>query len=210
MGSDAFVFFTQFLKNPRQLGSVVPSSGYLKRRIIKNANLTEARQIVELGPGNGGTTRSILDAMSSDANLLSIELNEGLYSLTNRIKDPRYIAHHGNAAELAGILAEHQLEAPDVVISGIPFSTMDKGVATGILSAIHEQLAPGGRFVAYQASSRVAQLNTFFPAPPTVELELLSVPPLRVWRWQKAHVVAVSTQKISNSRSAEAPLRAHQ
>ena len=84
MGSDAFVFFTQFLKNPRQLGSVVPSSGYLKRRIIRNANLNEALQIVELGPGNGGTTRAILAAMKTDAHLLSIELNKGLYGLSDR------------------------------------------------------------------------------------------------------------------------------
>ncbi len=187
MSSDAFVFFTQFLKNPRQLGSGVPSSGFLKQRIIRNASLADARQIVELGPGNGGTTKAILAAMHADARLLSIELNEGLFNLGERIKDPRYIAHHGDASRLADILAEHQLTAPDVVISGIPFSTMDPRVGTQILNAIHQQLTPGGRFVAYQASSRVAQLNTFFePTPPTVELELLCVPPLRVWRWQKA------------------------
>ncbi len=186
MSSDAFVFFTQFIKNPRQLGSVIPSSGYLKRRIIRNASLSEAKQIVELGPGNGGTTRAILSAMPADAHLLSIELNAGLYQLASRIHDSRYTAHHGDATALADILAGHSRPAPDVVISGIPFSTMDRTVASRLLENVHRQLAPGGRFVAYQVNNRVDQLNTFFePSQRSVEVELLNVPPLRVWCWRK-------------------------
>lgn len=187
LGSDVFVFFTQFIKNPRQLGSVIPSSGYLKRRIISNADLSQARTIVELGPGNGGTTRAILAAMSDQARLLSIELNEGLYQLAARIQDQRYIAHHGDATELADILAGHSLPSPDVVISGIPFSTMDKTIASRLLESVHQQLAPGGRFVAYQVNSRVDQLNTFFePSQRSVQVELLNIPPLRVWCWRKS------------------------
>ena len=180
------VFLCEFLRNPRQLGSIIPSSGFLKRRIIAAADLTNAAVVVELGPGNGGTTRSILDALPANAKLLSIELNEGLYSLTSDITDARYIAHQGNAADLSAILKQHQTGRPDVVISGIPFSTMEPEAGQSILKCVQEELNDGGRFVAYQVSTRVDRLNTYYPTDHrTVSWEWLNVPPLRVWRWQK-------------------------
>ena len=189
MGSSvksAVVFLREFLRNPRQLGSIIPSSGFLKRRIIAAADLTNAAVVVELGPGNGGTTRSILDALPANAKLLSIELNEGLYSLTSDITDARYIAHQGNAADLSAILKQHQTGRPDVVISGIPFSTMEPEAGQSILKCVQEELNDGGRFVAYQVSARVDRLNTYYPTDHrTVSWEWLNVPPLRVWRWQK-------------------------
>lgn len=186
MFRDAVTFFREFVRHPRQLGSVIPSSGFLRRRIVRNADVANVRLVVELGPGNGGTTRAILEAMPAGASLLSIEINEGLYKLTSEIKDKRYIAHHGDARQLENILAEHNLDPPDVVISGIPFSTMDPGIGTGILSAIYDQLAPNGRFVAYQLSNQVDKLNKFFDAGSrTCEFEWFSVPPMKVWCWIK-------------------------
>lgn len=183
--SDAVVFFTQFIKNPRQLGSAIPSTGFLKRRIIRKARLSAAKVVVELGPGSGGTTLDFLGAMKADAILLTIELNEGLYKMASRIDDPRCIAHHGNAADLPEILNQYGLGAPDVVISGIPFSTMDPDLGSLIIDNIYQQLAPNGRFVAYQLSSQVDKLNTSFGENKTLEIEFLSFPPMRVWCWQK-------------------------
>ena len=47
------------------------------------------------------------------------------------------------------IIEEHDLEAPDVVLSGIPFSTMPQDLGIEILQGVHDALAPGGRFIAY-------------------------------------------------------------
>lgn len=169
-----------------QLGSIIPSSGFLKRRIIRNADTSNARVIVELGPGNGGTTQAILDSMPVDAKLLCIELNAGLYELVSEIKDPRFVAHHGNACDIESILQTHDLEMPDVVISGIPFSCMDRKIGTELIEKIYTILPSGGRFVAYQVNPRVSQLNTFFDkSQKTVETEWLNIPPLFVWRWKK-------------------------
>lgn len=184
---NAAVFLGEFVRNPRQLGSIIPSSGFLKKRIVAAAELKSASVIVELGPGNCGTTRSILKAMPDTARLLSIELNEGLYPLSSDIKDSRYIAHHGDASELTDILQSYQLDRPDVVISGIPFSCMTEQVGRSILQCIHEELTSGGRFVAYQVSARVDELNTYYvDEHRTVSWEWLNMPPLRVWRWRKS------------------------
>jgi len=182
---DRLAFLRAFLRSPRRVGSVVPSSRFLERRLVTLSAVASARTIVELGPGTGGTTRALLRAMSPNARLLCIEIDPHLHRLLRRIKDPRLIAHLGSAEQLPEILSMHGLPAPDVVISGIPFYTMDRAVARRILDGISRVLPHGGHFLAYQLRGRVAELCR----PPLeltrVELELLNVPPMRVFRWRK-------------------------
>jgi phospholipid N-methyltransferase len=179
------LFFQGFLKRPGMVGSVIPSSRYLERRIVRQAELGSARVVVELGPGVGGTTRAILRAMSPEANLLSIEINPDFVPALRAIGDPRLVVHEGSAVELSAILAAHGLAAPDVVLSGIPFSTMKPELGRAIVRAVWGALAPGGRFVAYQVRDRVEKLGREVFGPAAVALELRNVPPMRVYRWEK-------------------------
>jgi phospholipid N-methyltransferase len=178
-------FLRAFLRSPRGVGSIVPSSRFLERRLVARGAVAAATTIVELGPGTGGTTRAILRAMPRHARLLCIEIDPQLHGLLRRIKDPRLIVHLGSAEQLQEILSRYGLPAPDVVISGIPFSTMDRTVARRILDGLSAVLTHGGLFVAYQLRDRVAQLCS----PPleltSVELEVLNVPPMRVFCWEK-------------------------
>jgi phospholipid N-methyltransferase len=180
------LFFQGFLKRPGMVGSVIPSSRYLERRIVKEAQLASARLVVELGPGVGGTTRAILRAMPADARLVSIEINPDFVPALRAIGDPRLVVHEGSAVDLSKILASHGLGAPDVVLSGIPFSTMKPELGRAIVRAIAAALAPGGRFVAYQVRDRVEKLGREVFGPAAVQLELRNVPPMRVYRWEKA------------------------
>jgi phospholipid N-methyltransferase len=181
-----FAFLREFIKHPLQIGSIIPSSRFLERSVIEAAEVHSARTIVELGPGTGGTTKAILRAMTPQARLLSIEINPRLHALTSHIQDSRYIAHLGSAEQLPEILATYGLDSPEVLISGIPFSTMSHATGSQILAAITEALVPGGRFVAYQVSSRVVSVSRPFLGPGRqVDNQLLNIPPMRVWRWEK-------------------------
>lgn len=179
-------FFRGFLRSPEKVGSIIPSSRFMERRIIAFSELDEARCIVELGPGTGGTTRAILEAIRPDARLLTIELDPDFSAILEGFGDPRLIAHTGSATDLSRILADHGLPAADVVISGIPFSTMPEAIGTSIIEAIRDNLAPGGRFVAYQFRGHVGRLTKPILGKPEVEFELLNVPPMRFYRWRKA------------------------
>ncbi len=165
---------------------MVPSSRFLERRVVEVGEIATARRVVELGPGTGGTTRAILEALPAAGRLLAIELNRKFVKLLKAIGDPRLSVYSGSALNLEAALAKHQLEAPDVVISGIPFSTMSPEVGRQVIEAVHAALAPGGKFVAYQLRDRVHQLATPVFGPPHVELELRNVPPMRVYCWEKA------------------------
>ena len=183
--TDRVVFMRQFLRHPHQVASIIPSSRFLERRIIELAEVRSAHTVVELGAGTGGTTRAILGAIPPGAPLLSIEINPQFCELLGRIADGRLIVHCGSAQELRETLSRHGLPAPEVIISGIPFSTMGRIAGSRILKAISSVLAPGGRFVAYQVSTRVADLSRPFLGSARVELELLNVPPMRLYRWEK-------------------------
>lgn len=181
-------FFQEFLKHPLQIGSIIPSSRFLEQRILGAAGIASARTIVELGAGTGGTTRAILRAMPQHARLLSIEINPHFHALVSTIEDDRLIAHLGNAKALKDILSLYGLDAPEAVISGIPFSTMNPDEGSQIIEAISTLLAPNGRFVAYQVSNRVASLCRPFLGPEQSMVELLNIPPMRVYKWQKVRV----------------------
>lgn len=184
--ADALAFLRGFLRNPAQVGSVVPSSPHLERRIVQCARVREARTVVELGPGTGGTTRALLDAMAPEARLLAIELDHDFFEgLRHSLRDPRLVLARGSAEGLADLLEEHGLAAPDAIVSGIPFSTMPAEVSRRIAGCIAQVLRPGGRFVAYQVRAHVAGFLSPHLGVPETQWEMLNVPPVRVFTWRK-------------------------
>jgi phosphatidylethanolamine/phosphatidyl-N-methylethanolamine N-methyltransferase len=180
-----FAFIQEYFKHPLQIASIIPSSRFLERRIVIASGVSSSHSIVELGPGTGGTTRALLNAMPHEAKLLCIEMNPHFYELVSSIKDARLTVHLGNACSLKEIISGYNLDAPKVVISGIPFSTMTAAVGSQIIDAISSSLAPNGRFVAYQFSSKVSILCRPFLGSAQTEMELLNIPPMRIYQWEK-------------------------
>lgn len=180
------LFLQQFLRHPLQVGSIIPSSRFLERRIVEAAGINTARLVVELGPGTGGTTRALLRAMPRDARLLTIEINPDLHAMVSHINDERLINHLGSACDIDDILSRHNLGKPDAVISGIPFSTMSRDLGTRIIEAVSEVLSPNGRFIAYQARDRVATLCRPIMGTEQAATEYFNIPPMRVYQWQKS------------------------
>ena len=177
-------FLRGFLERPKEVGSIIPSSRWMERRITRTAEIASADLVIELGPGTGGTTKALLNALAPDARLLAVEINPGFCQLLREtIDDPRLIVHEGSAAEIPEALAKHDLDAPDVILSGIPFSTMSQQLGLSILRSVRKSLKPGGRFVAYQFRDVVHTLGKRVFGPASIQIELLNMPPMRVYRW---------------------------
>ncbi len=183
---DRVEFLRGFIRKPAQVGSIVPSSRLLEARINRCAAIAQARCVVELGPGTGGTTRAMLRAMPGDARLLAIELDEDFHAhIAAAVRDPRLSLQLGSADQLAEHLKARKLPAPDAIVSGIPFSTMPREVSERIARTISRVLAPGGRFVAYQVRAHVADFLTPHLGAPVMQWEWVNVPPVRVFTWVK-------------------------
>ncbi len=179
-------FLRGFLNRPKEVGSIIPSSRFLEKRIVNTAGLANAKLAIELGPGTGGTTKALLREMAPDAKLLAIEINPDFVKLLKKtLRDPRLIVHEGSAADIPAALDKYGLEQPEVILSGIPFSTMDLKLGMSILRSVHAALSVDGRFVAYQFRDRVESLGNNVFGRANVQTELLNMPPMRVYCWEK-------------------------
>lgn len=183
---DSLEFLRGFVRHPAQVGSVVPSSRWLEQRLVRQAGIRDARTVVELGPGTGGTTAAMLQAMPGTGRLLAIELDPDFHQhLEASLADPRLLLELASAERIADLLAAHHLPAPDAIVSGIPFSTMPPEVSERIAAAVAQVLRPGGRFVAYQVRAHVAGFVTPYLGEPDKQWEMVNVPPVRVFTWVK-------------------------
>jgi len=113
-------FFKQYLKNPRQVGAVFPSSRFLVRKMLEPIDFERARIIVELGSGEGKFTRAILKRMRPDSRLYVIEINPKFIEKLRLIDDRRLILIPDNAEKLGAILKGQQIGAADCFVSGLP------------------------------------------------------------------------------------------
>jgi phospholipid N-methyltransferase len=180
--SRVLLFATNFVKHPRLLGSIVPSSPFLINRVLRPVNWRTARVLVEYGPGTGEFTQEILRRMHPDATLLAIELNPDFVTyLKANIADPRLRVVHGSAADVGTILAQQGLGQADYIVSGIPLTTLPRAVKDGILRAAYVALRPGGKFLVFQFSpiSRAAIGRVFKQV--TLRFEPLNIPPATVF-----------------------------
>ena len=82
-------FFSEFLKQGKNIGAVAPSSKFLVKKMVEPINFTDVKCIVEFGPGTGIITLELLRLMPSDSILLAFEINKEFCETLNQIKDPR-------------------------------------------------------------------------------------------------------------------------
>lgn len=181
----AWMFFRNFLRHPATVASIVPSSRFLTRCLADIARRDRPRTIVELGPGTGCTTRALLDILPREGRFLAIDVEEEFVVNLRNEPDERLLVHHGRADCLSEALLAHRLTNPDLIVSGIPFSTMPAHEARRILQQVWTSLAPGGRFLAYQVRGHVARYAREWMGAPQVRVEVRNVPPMRIYCWRK-------------------------
>jgi phospholipid N-methyltransferase len=180
-------FLRGFLKHPVMVGSIIPSSRVLIEKMLGRVDWEKTKVFVEYGPGVGTFTRPILEKLSPDATLVTIDTNPDFTRyLKESIDDPRLVAVNGSAADVEKILEDRGLGKADYVLSGLPFSTLPPGVGDAIAKATSEVIRPGGAFLVYQFSPKVRD----FIAPHFDRIdrgfEWINVPPAQLfWAWKK-------------------------
>lgn len=150
------VFAQNFLKHPRMIGSIIPSSRFLVDRILQQVNWTRTRVVVEYGPGIGNITQEILKRLRKDATLVAIEMNESFVRLLREEnRDFRLKVVHGSAADVRTILQMLGLTGADYIISGIPFTMLPEDMRVRVMRESRAALSPGGALLIYQFTRAV-------------------------------------------------------
>ena len=103
-------FLKQWVRNPRELGSITPSSRYLTREVVDRIDFSRARYIAELGPGTGVFTQAILDRLAPDGRMLAIDTNAGFVEhLRREIPDRRLQVVEASAERVDALAAGGRL-----------------------------------------------------------------------------------------------------
>lgn len=180
------MFFKGFLKHPVMVGSIIPSSAVLIRKMLKRVDWANTKLFVEYGPGVGTFCRAVLDRMAPDATYVVIDTNPDFIDyLRDDIVDPRFHAVHGSAADVAQIIKDFGFDHADYVLSGLPFSTLPAGIGPRIASETARVLRKDGAFLVYQFSPKVHDFIAPHFERIDHDMEWWNVPPAQLyWAWK--------------------------
>ncbi len=138
-------FLREFIRNPREIGAICPSSPFLARHM---ANLVPTGDgvVVELGPGEGAVTSALLKRGIPAGDLVLVERSEALAQhLALRFPGVQII--RGDALNLSQFIApKQQVRA---IVSSLPLLSLPGKVAKEILSQISYISGPGTAFIQF-------------------------------------------------------------
>jgi phosphatidylethanolamine/phosphatidyl-N-methylethanolamine N-methyltransferase len=146
-----FTFGSELLSNPGPVGSAVPSSPFLGRRMASFLPRSPKGYVVELGAGTGAITAALLKRGIPADRILPVERSEALVNLLKR-RFPSLNIALGDATELRSLLKTWlPKETPEIsyIVSSLPLRSLPEKVVMGILQEIHHILPKHGKLVQY-------------------------------------------------------------
>ena len=173
--TDRLVFLRAFVTHPRRVCAVLPTSRWAVRDMLDMADVRSSDLVVELGPGTGVYTREILARLRPDAQLIAVERDPKLAGLlAERYQDSRLRAICDSAENVQSHIKGAR---SDLVVSGLPFTSLGSDVVQRIFAQIVDILAPTGTALVLQYSPFIqGQLRRIFPYVQR-RVSLLNVPP---------------------------------
>ena len=181
-------FFRGFLRHPKDVSSIIPSSRATIRRVIRRVPRYQEQVIVEYGSGMGDIARELLrpGRIGTDSSLILIEkIPEYAEYLQKTLHDPRLHIRCDSAVHVRGILRECGVHKADVIISSVPLTVMPASLRDQILGETRTALKDDGIFIAYLFRPVVERyLRAFFP---DVQREYVwrNIPPLMIYEARK-------------------------
>lgn len=174
-------FFSEFLKQGKDVGSITPSSKFLVKKMIEPVDFSTAKIIVEFGPGTGVITKEILKHMSDDARLIVFEINCEFVENLKKIADTRMEPVKDSAENMEKHLAEKGIKKVDYIISSLPLTMVPRKTEYAILNSVKKILNPGGALIQFQYS--IASLKKLKEIFDDVKIDFtpMNVPPAFVF-----------------------------
>lgn len=179
-----FSFIAQFLRNPKEIGAILPSSPLLGKAMAAFAPKEDGKFVVELGPGTGPITKELLKAGLNPNNLVCLEQSEKMVKhLIGRFPHVEII--HGDACELASLL-NNKAGKVHAIVSSLPFKSIPDAIVYRIIDQMYECLEDNGTVIqfTYDLRKKKSPLLRRFHRTHT-KIVLGNIPPARVCVFQK-------------------------
>jgi phosphatidylethanolamine/phosphatidyl-N-methylethanolamine N-methyltransferase len=181
--ANAGLFFRRWMANPLQMGSIVPSSPALCRRVAKHAHVGGGEAIIELGAGTGVISNALLQHGLAPERLFVVEIVRDMADHLRAELPPEAHVIEGDARRLPALIPAEWHGKIGTVVVGIPLVLLPLAEQRRFIDAI-EAVAPGRGFILYsycvtsplpwKKHGLVAKREAWTP---------LNFPPASVWRY---------------------------
>ncbi|WP_286886205.1 class I SAM-dependent methyltransferase [Aneurinibacillus sp. UBA3580] len=181
---EKLMFLTKFLRSPRDIGSITPSSRFLAKAMVKPVDWSSAKHVAELGAGTGVFTKYIDRLRSPECKVVIFEQDRGMRQRLERLY-PELHYHH-DACQITSAMKQYGINQFDYILSGLPFTNFSQELRDEIMNEVEKALKPGGMFVAFQFSLQMRkQLSERFERV-SLDFVPMNVLPAFVYRCEKA------------------------
>lgn len=192
--SDCCALAIEFVRAPRIVGTLVPSSRNLATTLLAPVNVGNSDLVIEVGVGSGSITRALFARGLPSARYLGVEKRAALVDLlTRRFPDAMFLAD--SAANLPHILAARKCGSASCIIALLPWSLMTAKVRRSLLATITYALHPAGIFLTYtfvtnrllpQGRNVASDFRRYFRSVECSSIVWRNLPPAVAWRCSSA------------------------
>ncbi|HZF02032.1 MAG TPA: methyltransferase domain-containing protein [Methylomirabilota bacterium] len=183
--ADSGLFLREWLAHPQRTGSVVPSSKRLAAAMARWLPENPESFVLELGPGTGVVTESLLKHGLREEKLVAIERNPKMARLL-RERFPKANIITGDAWQMDTLLRGHHIENVGAIMSSLPLLNFSVEQAEALAQKIRTVLEPQGNWVQYSyqiGKARPRGSSTF--RLHASKIVWMNLPPARVSVFQK-------------------------
>ncbi len=186
--SSAALFFTRWLRNPRGVGSVIPSGEQLSAAMAAPAVACRNRPVLELGGGTGTVTEALLAQGLAPEELIVVERDPGLHQYLSE-RFPKVRVLKTDAARVSAALHAQGVHQVGAVVSSLPLLSMPLITRRRIVADAFRCMGRDGLLLQFTYGPRS-------PVPPRMMAAMgirgrpvsrvwRNVPPATVWQYER-------------------------
>lgn len=113
--------------------------------MVKDLDTSTWRAAVELGPGSGVLTPTLIEVLPPSCRFLAVELSPALAAEFRRHL-PGVDLAEADAAQLVSLCRDRGIDSVDAIFSALPLRLLSPQALSDVLSAAAAVLRPGGLF----------------------------------------------------------------
>jgi phosphatidylethanolamine/phosphatidyl-N-methylethanolamine N-methyltransferase len=143
----ASYFLNRFVRSPKHIASVWPSSRFLAAQMFDGLRLGSGDVVIEYGPGTGSFTLEVQRLCNSGVSIryLGVERDAGMHQFLQR-RFPALDFVLADAAKVVELCRLRDLPPAAAIISGLPMIFFDSNALHRLFAATRDCLRPDGVF----------------------------------------------------------------
>jgi phosphatidylethanolamine/phosphatidyl-N-methylethanolamine N-methyltransferase len=183
--SENFNFLKSWLREPKTVGSVWPTSNHMARRMASVINVDSGLPVLEIGPGTGTITSAILNTGLPAEKLFAVEFTQDFVDQLH-IKFPNINVIQGDAYALDLTLGRHNKTKFDCAISALPLLYVPMATRVAFVEDVLTRLPLGRPLIqfSYGAFAPVLEKLGSFSVE-RYDYILKNFPPAQLWIYRR-------------------------